>query len=286
MLYCVKSKSAYIFLAPAILLFGVFLFYPMLKIGYYSFFEYNLLTPPVYNGFTNYINLFSDRQFLLCLLNSFIFTLVSPVLIVAALMLALLVRDGSKSSRWYRFAYFLPVVTPIVIAGIIWRWIYSEDVGLLNYILESTGISPVYWLSDYPVNIFSVMVLVVWRGAGYYMMIFLAALSIIPAEIEEAAKIDGAGRLQRVYYILIPLLLPALLFVLVVSTASAIKIFTEQYILLPGTLMENKAVVSFLYSEAFEQFRYGYASAAGVVLFFVTLAVSLVHIKLLEKDID
>lgn len=281
---CVKTKSAYIFIAPAFVLFSAFLFYPMAKIFYYSFFEYNLLTPARFTGLGNYIKLFGDERFLYCLLNSFIFTLATPLLIIVSLLLALVVRDNSRTSRIFRLSFFLPVITPVVIAGIIWRWIYSEDIGLLNYILEFLGIGQIHWLSDYPTNIFSVMILVIWRGAGYYMMIFLAGLSMIPEEIEEAAKIDGAGRFQRVFLILIPLLLPSILFIVVVSTSSAIRIFTEQYILLPGVMMDNKAMVSFLYDEAFEQFRFGYASAAGMVLFLVTLVVSRMHITLLERD--
>ncbi|MCK6615307.1 MAG: sugar ABC transporter permease [Ignavibacteriaceae bacterium] len=278
-----RTKEAYLFLAPAMVIFGVFLFYPMGKIIYYSFYDYNLLTPAQYSGLDNYLQLFSDEKFLACLGNSFIFILVSPLLVVVSLMLALAVRDGGRGAKFLRLGYFLPVITPVVIAGIIWRWIYSEDTGILNYLLSTIGISPVAWLSEYPTNIVSVMILTVWRGFGYYMMIFLAGLAVIPAELEEAAKIDGAGRFQRVRMILIPLLLPSILFIMVISTASAVRIFTEQYILLPGVPMDNKAVVSFLFNEAFEQFRFGYASAAGVVLFIVTLGISWLNIKMLER---
>ncbi|GMU87331.1 MAG: sugar ABC transporter permease [Ignavibacteriales bacterium] len=278
-----RSKEAYLFLAPAMVIFGVFLFYPMGKIIYYSFYDYNLLTPAIYTGFDNYARLFRDENFLACLGNSFIFILVSPLLVVVSLLLALAVRDGGRGAKFLRLGYFLPVITPVVIAGIIWRWIYSEDTGILNYLLSNIGISPVAWLSEYPTNIASVMILTVWRGFGYYMMIFLAGLAVIPAELEEAAKIDGAGRFQRVRMILIPLLLPSILFIMVISTASAVRIFTEQYILLPGVPLDNKAVVSFLFNEAFEQFRFGYASAAGVVLFVVTLGISWLNIKMLER---
>ena len=217
------------------------------------------------------------------LLNSFLYILATPVLIIISLTLALSLRDAGRKNSFLRSIYFFPVITPIVIAGIIWRWILSEDYGLMNYILSLVGVDKLRWLSVYPVNLLSVILLTVWRGFGYFMMIFLAGLMIIPRELEESAMLDGAGKFKQVIHIIIPQLKPVITFVFVISSSAAIKIFTEIYILIPGTPMNNKSLVSFLFREAFERFEFGLSSAAGVILFIISLAFAYMNIRLMEK---
>jgi len=279
-----KDPRAYLFLFPAFLLLTVFVFIPMIQIFCYSLLDYNIFEGASFSGFSNFRRLFSDPSFWYAVMNSFIFILVTPLLIVASLSLALALRQTTKLNKFFRSVYFLPVVTPLVIAGIIWRWIFSEDNGLLNHLLSSAGIGQVPWLTKYPVNILSTMILTVWRGAGYYMMIFLAGLTIIPKEIEEAATLDGAGKIRQAIYILVPMLRPTLSLVFVVSSTAAVKIFTELYILIPGAPRSNKTPVYYLYQQAFERFDFGYASAAGVVLFVLLLGFSYMNVRLLERE--
>lgn len=280
----VKRFVPYIFLAPAVSLLGFFIIIPMAQVVYYSLLHYSFFTDHQFIGLQNYSRLFTDSNFWWTLFNSFIFTLVTPILMFVSLVLALSVRNLLRSARVFRLLFFLPVITPIVIVGIMWRWIFTEETGLANYLLSLISIGPVHWLTHYPVNLASTMILTVWRGMGYYMMLFLAGLAIIPKEIEEAGILDGVNYRQQVWHIILPMLKPTLIFILVISSTSAIKIFTELYILIPGAPMANKSIVSMLYMHAFERFDLGYGSAIGVVLFLITLTFSYVNIRLLEEQ--
>jgi putative chitobiose transport system permease protein len=279
-----KTKSAYFFLLPAILFLSVFYLLPTIQVFYYSLLNYNVFGESGFVGLHNYSKLLGDSNFWYALLNSGIFILVTPILMFISLLLALMVRETSSTTKFFRSIYFLPVVTPIVIVGIIWRYIFSEDIGLMNYLLSLFSFSQVPWLTNYPTNLISIMIVTVWRGFGYYMMIFLAGLAVIPKELEEASKIDGANRVQRVTHIIIPMLKPTLILIFVLSSTAAIKIFTELYIMIPGTPESNKTLVYFMYKQAFENFDFGYGSAVGVIIFILTMGFSYVNIKLMEKQ--
>ncbi len=279
-----KTGSGLFFVLPALLLLVVFCIYPMAVITYFSFFDENLISESVWVGLQNYYLLFFDEAFLKVFVNSLLFIFVTPLLIVVSLSLALLLKEPSRTNKISRFVLFLPVITPVVIAGIIWRFIFTEDTGLLNYLITSFGLKPYHWLTEYPDNILSVMLLVIWRGMGYYMMIFLAGLAVIDTELEEASILDGAGKFQRIYHIILPQLKPTIILVFVLSSASAIKIFTELFILIPGNPIGHKSIVYFLYREAFEKFNFGYSSAAGVILFLLTFGFSYINLRLLQPQ--
>lgn len=279
-----KTRYAYLFLLPAILFLAIFYMLPALQVLYFSLLNYNVFGESSFAGLTNYSKLLGDSNFWYALLNSGIFILVTPILMFASLMLALLVRETSTTTKFFRSIYFLPVVTPIVIVGIIWRYIFSEDIGLMNYLISLFSFSPIPWLTEYPTNLISIMIVIIWRGFGYYMMIFLAGLAVIPKELEEASRIDGANRFQRVYHVMIPMLKPTLILIFVLSSTAAIKIFTELYIMIPGTPDSNKTLVYFMYKQAFENFDFGYGSAVGVVIFILTMGFSYINIKLMEEQ--
>ena len=279
-----SKRTPYYFFLPALLFLGLFVFLPFLQVIYFSFLNYNIFEGSSFVGFSNYSKLFSDTKFLYALLNSLIFLLVTPVLIVISLMLALVLRDTTKVTRFFRSLYFLPVITPIVIAGIFWKWIFAEDTGILNYWLSLVHISSISWLTKYPVNLLSVMIVTIWRGFGYYMLIFIAGLTAIPKEVEEAARLDGATKFQQAVYVIMPMLKPVILLVLVMSSSAAIKMFTELYILIPGTPLANKTLVFYMFKYAFERFDFGYGSAAGVIIFILTFGFSVMNIKLLGGD--
>jgi len=279
-----RNKKAYFFMLPALLLLFVFVIAPMFQVVYYSMLKYNFFEESRFVFLKNYAALFADSAFRHTLLNSLIYILVTPVLMFISLYLALLLRQAGRYSKFFRASLFIPVVTPIVIAGIIWRWIFSEDSGLFNYLVSLAGVKPIHWITNYPLNIISIMIVVIWRGMGYYMMLFLAGLAVIPKEQEEASILDGANRFQQVFYIIMPMLKPTLVLVFVTSATSAIKIFTEIYTILPGAPMNNKGLVSYMYQQAFERFDFGLGSAAGTVLFLLTFAFSYVNIKMMEKE--
>lgn len=279
-----KTIKGIFFFIPALLFLSVFIFYPFLKAFFDSFFETNLILKGNFIGFNNYILLFSDPNFWWTLANSLIFILVTPVLMILSLLLALVVRESGKVSKFFRQIYFIPVITPIVVVGIIWRWLLAEDQGMINYLLNILSFNSVRWLSDYPTNIISIMLVTIWRGLGYYMMIFLAGLAIIPKEIEEAATLDGASKSQKLLHIIIPQLKPTLVLIFVTSSSAAIKIFTEIYIMIPGAPIQNKSLVAYLFNQSFEQFNFGYGSALGILIFLLTFVFSYFNVRLMEKN--
>ncbi len=278
-----KSGKAYYFLLPALLFLGAFSLLPTLQVFYYSFLKYNAFGKSVFIGFDNYAKLFSDSNFWWAVLNSLIFILITPVLMIISLLLALMIRKPNNKIKFLRSVYFLPVVTPVVIVGIIWRWIFAEDTGLMNYLLSLISAPQISWLTRYPQNLGSIMIVTIWRGFGYYLMIFLAGIAVIPKELEEASRLDGANKFQQIYHIILPSLKPTLILVFVLSSTAAIKIFTELYIMIPGTPDSNKTLVYYLYKHAFEQFDFGFGSAVGIIIFLLTLGFSYTNIRLMEK---
>jgi len=277
-----RGHAAYLFLLPAALFLGLFALVPTAQIVWYSLQHYSIFRPGAFAGAANYLRLAADPVFWSTFVNSLLMVLVTPVLMVLSLALALLVRDLGRGSKFFRAALFLPVVTPVVIAGIVWRWIFAEDNGLMNHLLALAGLPFVPWLTVYPVNLAAVMIVTLWRGVGYYMMIFLAGLAAIPREVEEAGTIDGAGPLQQAVHILVPMLRPTLTLVFVVSATAAVRTFTEVYVLIPGAPASNKTLVSHLYLQAFERFDFGAGSAVAVVVLLLTLAFSYVNVRLME----
>jgi putative chitobiose transport system permease protein len=279
-----KKLTPYLFIGPAFVLLLIFIIVPMIEVVWFSFLRYSFFGPNEFIGFENYRRLLSDTNFWWTLFNSLMYISVTPILIVVSLVFALSIRDSVRSAKTLRFFFFLPVITPIIVVGIMWKWIFTEENGVLNYLLSLVGIGKISWLTVYPTNMASVMILTVWRGFGYYMMIILAGLTLIPKEIEEAGVLDGATPFQQVMYIILPNLKPTLLFIFVVSSASAVKLFTELYVLIPGVPMSNKTLVAYLYRQSFERFDFGYGSAIAVIIFLLTAALSYANIRMMEKQ--
>lgn len=271
----------YVFLLPTAAVFLTFVFYPGIEILMLSFQKYSFASQPAWVGLQNYLRLLSDRTFLAALVNSFIYLLATPVVIILSLGVAFLLDSRLRGVKMFRSLYFLPVVTPMIVVGIIWKWILNEDAGLLNYAVRATGLtsSDVPWLSTYPLNLFAVMGVTIWKGIGYYALIFLAGLLAIPCELEEAAELDGASAWQLLLRVKLPLLKPTIALVAVISSIAALKVFDELYVVLPGAPSSEKTLVPLLYQTAFIDFRLGYASAMGVVLFAIVLAFSYFNVR-------
>lgn len=275
----------YLFLLPAIVLLAVFVFYPAVRIFVLSFQEYSFVSDAVWIGIENYRRLFADSTFLFALLNSLIYLLVTPVLIVVSLGVAFLLNTKVRGVKFFRGLYFLPVVTPMIVVGIIWQWLLNEDVGLINYFLMASGLTDqkIYWLTSYPLNLFSVMFVTAWKGLGYYAVIFLAGLLTIPKELEEVASLDGANAFQQLIYVKIPLLKPTIALVAIISSISALKVFDEIYVMIPGAPAAEKTLVPLIYQVAFMDFRLGYAAAISVILFVITLMFSYLNVRYWER---
>lgn len=281
-----KKLTPYLFLLPGCIILGAFIFYPMLQAMWLSLTDYNMIEDAKFIGLENYKNLFNDDLFWKTLMNTFVYLIgVVPALVVLPIFLAVLVNQQVKGIGFFRSAFFIPVVTSLVVAGIAWDWVYKEN-GLLNYVLELMGIinEPIGWLSTTSTALFAVMAVTVWKGLGYYMVIYLAGLQAIPTDLYEAARIDGANWWQQITRITIPMLMPFVLLVSIMSSISAMKVFEEIYVMTGGgPLHSSETLVFYIYNEAFSNLNMGYASAAGVILFLLTLVLSFINIKFMGK---
>ncbi|RSK28874.1 sugar ABC transporter permease [Bacillus sp. HMF5848] len=278
--------TPFLFLLPGCIILGAFIFYPMLDAIWLSFTDYNMVQEANFVGLANYEELFKDDLFWKVLGQTFLYLIgVVPALVILPIFLAILVNQQIRGIAFFRSAYYVPVVTSMVVVGIMWKWVYA-DKGILNYILDASGIiqEPVHWLTSTTTSIFAVMAVTVWKGLGYYMVIYLAGLQSIPSELYEAARIDGANKWKQILHITIPLLMPSIMIVSIMSSISAMKVFEEIYVMTGGgPLNSSKTLVFYIYEEAFTKLNMGYASAAGVILFLITLILSILNIRFMNK---
>ncbi len=280
-----RSLTPYLFLAPALVVLALTVFWPAVQAFYLSFtrFEYDLTQAPEWVGFANFQKLWRDPVFWKTLGNTVLYLVcVVPILVSLPLGLAILVNQNLRGIRWFRTAYYTPVVISMVVAGIAWKWLYASN-GLLNQGLQWLGISSegIPWLTSPDLSLFSVMAVTVWKGLGYYMVIYLAGLQGIPADLYEAAAIDGSDGWQKHWDITIPLMRPYLFLVAVISSISATKVFEEIFIMTKGEpLNSSKTIVYYLYQRAFQDLEMSYACAIGLVLFLMIFGLSILNLKL------
>jgi putative chitobiose transport system permease protein len=282
-----RSATPYLFLLPALVLLGVFVFYPIGAVLYYSLTDYDIVRPPVFIGLDNFVRLLEDETFKLALLHSFIYLIVTPILIVLSIILAIVVNRRLRGIHIYRALYFVPAVSGSIAIGLSWRWLFDRS-GVINSILQTWGVidAPIQWLATPSLVLPMAMLLTIWAGIGYYSVIFLAGLQNVPEELYDAARIDGASDLQKHRYVSIPALRPQIVFVAVISSLAALKVFDEIYVLTNrtgGVLDSGVTMVFYLWEQAFERSNAGYASAIAIVLLLVTLGFSIVNVRLLER---
>lgn len=279
-----QRLTPYLFLLPALVILGLTVFWPALQAFYLSFtrYEYDLTQVPQWVGVANFRRLWTDPVFWQTLRNTVLYLVgVVPILVIAPLALAILVNQKLRNIEWFRAAYYTPVVISMVVAGIAWKWLYAEN-GLLNQLLKQVGItSGIPWLTSPNWAIFSVMAVTVWKGLGYYMVIYLAGLQSLSADLYEAAAIDGSDGIRKHWDITIPLMKPYLVLVAVISAISATKVFEEVFIMTQGgPRNSSKTIVYYLYEQAFQNLEMSYACTIGLVLFFVILGLSILNLKL------
>ena len=280
--------TPYLFLAPALVLLGVFVIYPIIAVVYYSFTDYDIIRPPVWVGLENFQNLFADSTFWLALTHSFVYLLVTPILIVLSIALAIVVNRQLRGIHIYRALYFVPAVSGSIAIGLSWRWLF-ERTGFINSMLLSLGwiSEPVQWLATPALVLPIAMLLTIWAGFGYYAVIFLAGLQNIPEELYDAARIDGASDFQKHWHVSLPGLRPQIVFVAVISSLAALKVFDEIYVLTQrtgGILDSGVTMVFYLWRQAFQLHHAGYAAAIAIVLLAVTLVFSMFNVRILERQ--
>jgi putative chitobiose transport system permease protein len=279
-----KWWMPYIFIIPAGIILVLFFFIPFFESFWLSFHNFrHSVYSPAWVGLENYIKLFNSPIFWKTLLNTFIYLVVAvPLLVVIPIIIAIAVNQKLLGIKFYRISIYLPVVVSIVVAGIAWKWLYADN-GILNYFLSFLGSGKIGWLTDPNVALYSVIAVTVWKGLGYYMVIYLASLTSVPKELYEAADIDGASTFIKHMTVTIPHLKPAIALVSVMSAVSAMKVFVEIYVMTQGgPLNSSKTIVYYIYQRAFENLDLGYASAMGIVLLFIILGLSLINIRYIE----
>jgi putative chitobiose transport system permease protein len=285
-----RSLTPYFFLAPALLLIGVFVLYPMLAVIYFSFTDYSIISPPEWVGLDNYRRLLDDPTFWKALTNSAIYLVATPTLITLSISLAIVVNRRLPGMPLFRALYYVPAVAGSIAIGISWRWIFDRN-GLVNSVLISFGIidQPVQWLTEPDAILPIAILLTIWAGVGYYSVIFLAGLQNVPEELYDAASIDGCNSFQKHWHVSLPALRPQIVFVAVISSLAALKVFDEIYVLTNrtgGILDSGVTMVFYLWKQAFTLSHAGYASAIAMVLLVVTLAFSIINVRLIERRAD
>lgn len=280
------KTAPYLFLLPAGIVLLIFFFIPFFQTIGLSFLDYsNNIYHASFAGLQNYVAILHNPVFYKVMLNTIIYLVVAvPVLAIIPLFLAILINQKIKGITLYKILIYLPVIVSIVVAAIAFKWLYAEQ-GILNYLLNVFHIHSIGWLTDPKYAIYSVIIVTIWKGIGYYMMIYLAALMSVPKELYEACDIDGAGFFTKHLTVTIPHIMPTIALVTTISSISAMKIFAEIYVMTKGgPLNSTKTIVYYIYEKAFENLDIGYASAMAVILLVIVMAFSLVNILCFEKN--
>ena len=278
--------TPYLFLLPAAVVLIIFFFIPFFQTFVLSFQDYsNSIYHPAFAGFANYIKLFNSPVFYKVLFNTFIYLFVAvPALAIVPLFLAILLNQQIKGITLYKILIYLPVIVSIVVAAIAFKWLYADE-GILNYLVTTFGFQKIVWLTDPKWALYSVIIVTIWKGIGYYMMIYLAALMSVPKELYEACEIDGAGFLRKHLTVTVPHIMPTIALVTTISAISAMKVFAEIYVMTKGgPLNSSKTIVYYIYERAFENLDLGFASAMAVVLLLIVLALSFVNVIFFERN--
>jgi len=276
-----------LFLAPNIVGFLVFVFLPIIASFCISFTEWDILTPPRFIGLSNYIKLIQDKDFWYYLYNTLFFMLGIPIGMAFSLFLAVLVNQKLKGIIIFRTIYFLPVISSMVACALVWRWIYNADFGLLNSFLRMVGVKdPPAWLASTTWAKPALIIMGIWNGAGYNMLLYLAALQSIPEELYEAASIDGANAWQKFIHITLPGLNFVNFFIIIMSIIGGFQTFGIQYVMTGGgPAGATTTIVYYIYNNAYQWFKMGYAAAIAWVLALLMLGATLLQWRMGKERI-
>jgi putative chitobiose transport system permease protein len=267
-----STVIAWAFMAPALAILLVFVFYPILFSIPLAFTNYSVFDETRFTGLTNFRRLVADRDFWKAFTNSCLFIIVVPILQLLALVLALVVNRKMWGVTVFKVLFYLPVVTSMVAVAIIWKFIFDPN-GVLNVALMQIGLikQPIRFISSVQLALPTMMAITIWQGLGYYMMIYLSALQTFPEELIDSATLDGAGVWRIFWHIRLPLLQPQIWFCAMVSVIAAIGIFDVVFTMTDGGPDKATYVINFYaYHQAFKNFNFGYSAAIGIVLALLT----------------
>ena len=277
----VETRAGYLFILPALLLYLVFVLAPVLVTCVLSFTFYDPMLGSRWVGFDNYVRFFTDDRSLQIFWNTLRFTLFAVTGNICVGMLFALALDRKMPGvllYLFRLAYFLPVIIAAAFVSIVWGYFYGDDLGVINYYLIRLGFSPVHWLTSSRTAMMSIVIMDVWKNAGFFMIIFIAALQGVPKSIMEAAVMDGASYWRRFFRIVLPWISPVVFFAIVYASIGALQVFESIVILTrggPGDATRSMSIL--IVEEAFDTFEIGYAASIAVVMTVVILVITVVQ---------
>lgn len=285
----IKNKDglwAVFFLAPALIGLSVFTIYPLLESLHISFTSWDLFSDKVFVGLKNYIDFFHDSTGRKVFWNTVVFTLLAvPIQIVISFFLAVALNQKIRGIRFFRGAYFLPSIASMVSISIVWQWLFNTDFGIINYVIKLFGGQAIPWLTSPSYSLWTIIIVSCWKGMGYNMMIFLAGLQGVPTTYYEAAEMDGCTGLSRLIRIVVPLIKPTTLYVSITCVINSMQVFDQVMIITGGGPARSSSVlVQYLYENAFDYYKMGYASAIGWVMAIFIFILSIIQFRVMSSS--
>lgn len=283
-----QNFAGILFILPALLGTVVFIVIPIICSFGLSFAKWDLLNPIQFVGLSNYKEILTEPVFVKIIINTFVYAIATSIFgVIIPLILACIINSKIRGADFYKTAYFLPFVTPMIVIGIIWEWIFDPNIGCLNHLLHLH----INWLYDTNFAMPALIIVSVWKLIGYNMILFLTGLSTINQELLEASKIDGANAYNTFKHVTVPLLSPTIFFVTIITAITSFQVFDLIYVMTQGGPLDSTNVLVYaIYKNAFEYFNVGKASALAYVLFAIIFILTLIQWKLknklvyLEKD--
>lgn len=281
-----RDIVGYLFLAPNLIGFIIFMLIPFLYAFYISFFNWDGITEMQFTGLRNYVKLITNEGFRISFVNTLYYTLLNvPLIIIFGLGLALAVNTITKCKALFRTVFFLPNIVTVVSIVIVWQAFYHPVYGPLTMILKALGVENTpQWISDPKWAMICIIIMSIWINAGYYMIIFLAALNNVPESYYEAAEIDGAGKISRFFNITLPMISPSMFFAIIIAIINSFKVFDQVALLTQGGPgRSTNVLVYYVYQQSFKYYKFGEASAAAFILFALILIITVIQYSMQEK---
>jgi len=273
------------FVLPTLIIYGIFLIYPMITAFHYSFFKWNLLSEKKYVGLSNFAKMINDKRFWNSYITTFHFTLISIILIIIlSFILALILEKSFKFKNIFQSAIFIPVILTMVSIAVVWQFMFQSTGILSNLFIDLFG-TKIKWLTSTKIAPYSMILVNVWKMTGYYMIIFIAGLLNVPNTFYEAARVDGANYFERLIYITLPQMKNTFILVFVSGVIFSFAAFPQQYVMTEGGPGRSTEVLALLiYKQAFEFTKFGYSSSISVAFFASLLLFSIIQLRLFKSE--
>jgi multiple sugar transport system permease protein len=284
-LFMRRNLGGYLFLLPALVIFAVFVWYPLVLGLVMSFQNVDMINPAIWVGWSNYQKVFSDPLFGVAWRNTLVFTGYALLFgYLVPIVIALLINEMRHGKAVFRLAFYLPVMLPPIVTAFLWLWLYNADSGLINALLHLLRLPGGLWLANKGTAIPALVVVATWGAAGSTMLIYLAALQGVPASLYEAAEIDGSNLWQRIWHVTLPTIRPIMLLMLVLQIIATMQVFTEPFTITDGG-PDNATltVLMLIYKYTFQNAEFGEASALGVILFLVLAVFALIYMRMTSR---